>query len=121
MGRIIRTDKYEPIRQAMNSKMESQQAKEIYARRKVIAEPPFGHIKNSGFRGFSLRGKEKVAGEFSLVCTAYNFKKIVKAVLMGLVRPKGVKEHNMPRKGPKMTLFYEIHKKQRQKWSIFSQ
>ena len=91
MGRIIRTDKYEPIRQAMNSKMESQQAKEIYARRKVIAEPPFGHIKNSGFRGFSLRGKEKVAGEFSLVCTAYNVKKIVKAVLMGLVRPKGVK------------------------------
>lgn len=88
-GRVIRTDKYEPARQAMNTKMESAQAKDVYARRKVIAEPPFGHIKNSGFRGFSLRGKEKVAGEFSLVCAAYNFKKIVRKILTGLVRVKG--------------------------------
>jgi hypothetical protein len=88
-GRVIRTDKYEPARQAMNTKMESAQAKDVYARRKVIAEPPFGHIKNSGFRGFSLRGKEKVAGEFSLVCAAYNFKKIVRKVLTGLVHVKG--------------------------------
>ena len=85
-GREIRTDKHEPARQAMNQKMESGSAKEIYARRKVIVEPAFGHIKNSGFRGFSLRGKEKVAGEFSLVCAAYNFKKIVRKVLAGLIR-----------------------------------
>ena len=48
-------------------------------------EPVFGQIKNSGFRGFSLRGDEKVKGEFSLVCTVHNFRKIVKAILRGKV------------------------------------
>jgi transposase len=89
-GRVIRTDKHEPIRQAMNTKMESSPAKDVYARRKVIVEPAFGHIKNNGFLGFSLRGKEKVAAEFSLVCAAYNFKKVVSKILAGLVRPKEI-------------------------------
>ncbi|KEQ18568.1 IS1182 family transposase, partial [Endozoicomonas numazuensis] len=85
-GRVIRTDKFEVARQAMTKKMETTEAKSIYERRKVIAEPPFGQIKNSGFRGFNLRGKEKVEAEFSLVCTAHNFKKFVKAVSTGSVR-----------------------------------
>ena len=29
-----------------------------------------------GFRGFSLRGKEKVSGEWTLVCLAYNLKRL---------------------------------------------
>jgi len=48
----------------MNSKMATEAAKVIYGKRKTIVEPVFGQIKNSGFRGFSVRGKEKVAGEF---------------------------------------------------------
>jgi hypothetical protein len=48
----------------------------------------FGHIKNSGFRGFSVRGKEKVEGEFSLVCASHNLKKIAKAIFTGLIRPE---------------------------------
>ncbi len=55
--------------------------------RKVIVEPVFGQIKNGGFRGFSLRGKEKVAGEFSLVCAGHNIKKMVKAIMTGAVCP----------------------------------
>ena len=51
-------------------------------------EPVFGQIKNSGFRGFGLRGKEKVAGEFSLVCVAHNLKKIMLAALRGEVCPE---------------------------------
>jgi len=88
IGRIIQADEYETARQAMNKKMSTQKAKDVYAQRKVIAEPPFGQIKNSGFLGFSLRGMAKVAGEFSLVCIAHNFKKIVKAELTGLIRLK---------------------------------
>jgi hypothetical protein len=61
--------------------MEQQASKELYSKRKVIVEPVFGQIKNSGFRGFSVRGKNKVAGEFSLVCATHNFKKIAKAIL----------------------------------------
>ena len=48
----------------------------------------FGQIKNNGFRGFSVSGKEKVAGEFSMVCAAHNFKKIAKAIITGLIRPQ---------------------------------
>ena len=53
-----------------------------------FVELVFGQIKNKGFRGFSLRGKSKVAGEFSLVCLAHNMKKMVKARMTGLVRPE---------------------------------
>jgi hypothetical protein len=72
----------------MKVKMEQQASKDIYSKRKVIVEPVFGQIKNSGFRGFSVRGKEKVAGEFSMVCAAHNFKKIAKAIVRGLIRPE---------------------------------
>jgi hypothetical protein len=86
-ARTITTDDKEPLRQQMNVKMEKQSSKDIYSKRKVIVEPVFGQIKNSGFRGFSVRGKEKVAGEFSMVCAAHNFKKIAKAIITGLIRP----------------------------------
>lgn len=78
-ARTITTDAHEAIRQQMNEKMESEAAKEIYGKRKGIVEPVFGQIKNTGFRGFSMRGHEKASGEFSLVCAAHNFKKIMRS------------------------------------------
>ncbi len=83
--RAINTDDKEPLRQKMNEKMEQESSKEIYKKRKKIVEPVFGQIKNSGFRGFSLRGHEKASGEFSIACAVHNFKKIVKAILGGKV------------------------------------
>jgi transposase len=48
-----------------------------YRLRKQIVEPVFGQIKQArGFRQFLLRGKEKVAGEWSLLCTAHNLLKL---------------------------------------------
>jgi len=38
-------------------KLATEPAKVIYGQRKTIVEPVFGQIKNSGFRGFSVRGK----------------------------------------------------------------
>lgn len=87
-ARTINTDDKESLRQGMNQKMQAPAAQAIYKRRKVIVEPVFGQIKNNGFRGFSVRGKDKVAGEFSMVCAAHNFKKIAKAILTGLIRPE---------------------------------
>jgi len=87
-ARTISTDGQEPLRQKMNGKMATESAKAVYSKRKTIVEPVFGQIKNSGFRGFSVRGKEKVAGEFSMVCAAHNFKKIAKAIFTGLIRPE---------------------------------
>jgi hypothetical protein len=81
--RIINSDDKEPLRQKMYKKMEQEFSKEIYRKRKQIVEPVFGQIKNSGFRGFSLRGYKKASGEFSLACAVHNFKKIVKAITCG--------------------------------------
>ena len=83
----IQTDNFEKHRQAMKAKMQSTAAKDIYSKRKVIVEPVFGQIKNLGFKGFSLRGKKEVEGEFSLVCIAHNIKKIITAMFKGLVCP----------------------------------
>lgn len=87
-ARTITSDGKEPLRRAMNERMSQPEGRAIYARRKTIVEPVFGQIKNSGFRGFGLRGKEKVAGEFSLVCVAHNLKKIILAALRGEVCPE---------------------------------
>lgn len=84
-ARTINTDDKEPLRQNMNEKMEQENSKEVYKKRKQIVEPVFGQIKNSGFRGFLLRGYKKASGEFSLACACHNFKKIVKAVRSGKV------------------------------------
>jgi len=83
--RSITTDCYENLRQAMREKMQLEQSKEIYGLRKTIVEPVFGQIKNAGFRRFSVRGMEKVSGEFSLVCAVHNIKKITRAIKNDLV------------------------------------
>ena len=76
--------------------MELETSKEIYGKRKVIVEPVFGQIKNTGFRGFRVRGYEKTSGEFSLVCTVHNIKKIMKAIFKGVVGFESGKLVSMP-------------------------
>lgn len=51
-----------------------------YRLRKQIVEPVFGQIKHGrGFNQFLLRGEQKVAGEWSLLCTAHNLLKLAAA------------------------------------------
>jgi hypothetical protein len=90
-ARSIRTDEYEPLREAMREKMSHEESKEIYKKRKVIVEPVFGQIKNMGFRRFHVRGFQKASGEFSFVCSVHNIKKMVSAFIKGLVRLEGGK------------------------------
>ena len=48
-----------------------------YRLRKQTVEPVFGHIKQArGFRQFLLRGRDKVAGEWAMICTAHNLAKL---------------------------------------------
>jgi transposase len=63
-----------PLRQDINRKMATTSAQAVYKQRKAIAEPVFCQIKNSGFRDFSVRSKDKAAGEFSIVCAAHHSK-----------------------------------------------
>ena len=85
-ARTVTSDGREPLRRAMNERMSRPESRAIYRRRKAIVEPVFGQIKNTGFRGFGVRGLSKVAGEFSLVCVAHNIKKMVHAATAGVVR-----------------------------------
>ena len=66
-----------PATQRMNARMKSDQGRTIYSRRKCIVEPVFGWIKQAiGFRKFSLRGLNKVTGEWNLVCFVTNLKRL---------------------------------------------
>lgn len=61
----------------MKHRLKTKAGKAVYALRKVTSEPVFGVIKAvMGFRGFMLRGKEAVAGEWNLTCMAYNIKRM---------------------------------------------
>lgn len=62
---------------AMQAKFQTDKCKADYRKRKWIAEPPNGWIKNVlGFRQFSMRGLEKAKAEFKLVCLALNLRRM---------------------------------------------
>ena len=62
---------------AMREKLKTDEGRRLYAKRKQTVEPVFGIIKEVlGFRQFLLRGLEKVRGEWSLMCLAYNVKRL---------------------------------------------
>lgn len=62
---------------AMQAKFQTDKGKADYRKRKWIAEPPNGWIKNVlGFRQFSMRGLEKAKAEFKLVCMALNLRRM---------------------------------------------
>jgi transposase len=61
----------------MKYRLQTDAGRTVYARRKSTVEPVFGIIKSvMGFRQFLLRGFESVQGEWDLVCTAYNLKRL---------------------------------------------
>ena len=58
-------------------KLKTKAGKARYAKRKSTVEPVFGIIKHVlGFRQFSLRGLDAVAGEWKLVTLAFNLKRM---------------------------------------------
>jgi len=65
------------IKEIMEYRLQTKEGKEKYKLRKQTVEPVFGIIKHvMGFRQFLLRGSEKVSTEWSLICLAYNFKRL---------------------------------------------
>jgi transposase len=63
--------------EAMAYRLKTPEGRALYALRKQTPEPVFGIIKSVlGFRQFSLRGLEKVRGEWSLVTLAWNLKRM---------------------------------------------
>jgi transposase len=65
------------VAEVMAHRLETKAGKKLYALRKQTVEPVFGIIKEAmGFRRFSMRGREKVELEWTLVTTAYNLKRL---------------------------------------------
>lgn len=68
--------------QAMRHRLATPEGKAAYGLRRCTVEPTFGIIKQvMRFRQFSVRGLERVKGEWGLVCLAFNIKRL--AVLDG--------------------------------------
>lgn len=66
-----------PWRIDMKAKMETDDAKALYKKRKQSVETVFGIIKSAmGFRRFNLRGLKKAATEWTLITLAYNCRRI---------------------------------------------
>jgi transposase len=67
----------EPWRLAMKAKLESEDGKARYQKRKQTVEPVFGIIKSAmGFTRFHLRGLGNVAAEWLLTALAYNCRRL---------------------------------------------
>lgn len=61
----------------MRHRLRTPAGKALYKLRQPTVEPVFGIIKSVlGFRQFHRRGWEKVSLEWTLVCLAYNFKRL---------------------------------------------
>jgi len=66
-----------PATQRMKDKLQTAEGSAAYRRRKVIAEPPFGWIKQVlGFRQFSFRGLKKNHAEWHLIGLAVNLRRM---------------------------------------------
>ena len=65
------------VQEKMARKLRTKKGRETYSKRKSIVEPVFGQIKGArGFVQFSLRGLEKMRGEWAIVCLTHNLLKL---------------------------------------------
>lgn len=63
--------------EAMAYRLKTVAGRALYALRKQIPEPAFRFIKSvMGFRPFTLRGIDRVRGEWSLVTMAWNIRRM---------------------------------------------
>jgi transposase len=76
-GRTIRVSPYEQAILNQREKLKDIKQRNLLNRRKQIVEPVFGIIKECmHFRRFTLHGLDNVKAQWSLVCLAYNLRKI---------------------------------------------
>ena len=67
-------------KERMARKLRTKKGRETYSKRKSIVEPVFGQIKRAGgFVQFSMRGLEKMRGEWAIICLTHNLLKLFRA------------------------------------------
>ena len=86
--RTVSRDEYQPLRDALASRMETPENKNLYKKRAPTIEGAFGHLKHVlGMRRFLRRSLAAVQNEWLWICTAYNLGKILRRTLQN--RPGG--------------------------------
>ena len=81
------------LAEVMRYRLHTALGRTLYKFRKECSEPVFGIIKEvMGFRRFSLRGRDKVAVEWTLVTLAYNVRRLFKLVGPGKLCLQGLAE-----------------------------
>jgi transposase len=61
----------------MKCKIDTDQGREMIARRFATVEPVFGNLRyNKGLNRFTLRGRQKVDGQWKLYCLVHNIEKL---------------------------------------------
>ncbi len=77
-GRNIIRLRNEEVKLKLEAQYEEASSQEIYSRRKIRVEHPFGHIKrNLKTDSFLLRGREGVQAETSLLATCFNVARMI--------------------------------------------
>jgi len=85
-GRTINRLVNEQTQHILKKTYESSQGQEIYRKRKMKVELPFGHIKrNLGMSSFLLRGFEGVNAELSILGSCFNITRLI--TILGGVKP----------------------------------
>jgi len=63
----------------MRRRVDSREGKAIYGHRMSVVEPVFGNLgSNKGLNRFSLRGRDKVQGQWRLFCLVHNIEKVMR-------------------------------------------
>jgi transposase len=67
----------EKATERMKRKIDTDQGREMIARRFATVEPVFGNLRyNKGLNRFTLRGRQKVDGQWKLYCLVHNIEKL---------------------------------------------
>ncbi len=78
--------------EAMRDKLKTPAGHAVYKMRKAVVEPVFGQIKERrGLRGFLMRGREKAAAEWQIICLTHNLLKLFQARTAPANRPRNTK------------------------------
>jgi len=73
---IRKSNDFDGLCRQMRNKLEAEKYQEIYAQRIQIIEPMFANISCcKGLNRFTLRGKEKINGQWRLYCMVHNLGK----------------------------------------------
>ena len=73
----------------MRDKLHTTAGQAVYKMRKAVVEPVFGQIKERrGLRGFLMRGREKAAAEWQIICLTHNLLKLFQARTAPANHPK---------------------------------